>query len=264
MFLLRGNHETRSVNGWEQHYGNRSFLYQCKERFGVTYGEYIWERVNQVFDRLPLAAVIDHDIFCVHGGIPRPLPNYASRLQAIMDIPVVATLNPLSEHENPHHIKLATDCIWSDPATKEQEDQLDEFGFTESKRGGGITCYGNRAISDFLEQNCLSYVIRAHQAHADGVQISKNARVFTVFSTSKDHGQGSDAMAGCLLVDFDQIQIINRSPVIQDSQIFHRNSISLRDIEEISSIIRNFELNVRLDENDNNNDDENKSYELII
>lgn len=28
--LLRGNHETRDVNGWEEHYGDRSFLYQCK------------------------------------------------------------------------------------------------------------------------------------------------------------------------------------------------------------------------------------------
>jgi hypothetical protein len=26
----RGNHETRSVNGWEDHYGEKSFLYQCK------------------------------------------------------------------------------------------------------------------------------------------------------------------------------------------------------------------------------------------
>lgn len=28
--MLRGNHETRSVNGWEDHYGEKSFLYQCK------------------------------------------------------------------------------------------------------------------------------------------------------------------------------------------------------------------------------------------
>ena len=33
------------------------------------------------------------------------------------------------------------------------------------------------------------------------------ARVFTVFSTSKDHRQGERAMAGCILVDSDQIQV---------------------------------------------------------
>lgn len=35
-------------------------------------------------------------------------------------------------------------------------------------------------------------------------------RVFTVFSTSKDHGQGKNAMAGCILVDFDKIQVSNK------------------------------------------------------
>ena len=51
----------------------KSFLYQCKERFGVEIGERVWEECNQAFDRLPLAAVIDHEIFCIHGGFPRPI-----------------------------------------------------------------------------------------------------------------------------------------------------------------------------------------------
>ena len=72
IYLLRGNHETRDVNGWIEHYGDRSFLYQCTLRFGEDLGNQIWEQVNQVFDRLPLAAVIDNEIFCVHGGFPRP------------------------------------------------------------------------------------------------------------------------------------------------------------------------------------------------
>ena len=71
VFLLRGNHETRDVNGWEEHYGDRSFIYQCRARFGDELGYRIWEQANLVFDRMPLAAVIDQDIFCVHGGIPR-------------------------------------------------------------------------------------------------------------------------------------------------------------------------------------------------
>ena len=48
IFLLRGNHETRDVNGWEEHYGDRSFLYQCKDRFGEGMGATVWEQANQV------------------------------------------------------------------------------------------------------------------------------------------------------------------------------------------------------------------------
>lgn len=28
--MLRGNHELRDVNGWVEHYGERSFLWQCQ------------------------------------------------------------------------------------------------------------------------------------------------------------------------------------------------------------------------------------------
>lgn len=30
--MLRGNHELRDVNGWIEHYGERSFLWQCQVR----------------------------------------------------------------------------------------------------------------------------------------------------------------------------------------------------------------------------------------
>lgn len=104
--------------------------------------------------------------------------------------------------------------IWSDPASEEQEAvSVDpDTGFGESLRGGGAICFGNKAVTDFLQQQDFSYIMRAHEAHAEGVAVSKGARVFTVFSTSQDHNQGSHAMAGCILVDNDQLQVINRSP----------------------------------------------------
>ena len=50
------------------------------------------EACNQAFDRMPLAGVIDQDIFCVHGGIPRPVSSNpgATRIQDILAVPKVA------------------------------------------------------------------------------------------------------------------------------------------------------------------------------
>lgn len=234
VFLLRGNHETRDVNGWEEHYGERSFMYQCRSRFGDDLGYRIWEQSNQVFDRMPLAAVVDQDIFCVHGGIPRPIGTGDSRIQDILQVPKVAGINPPYEHEDDNYQQVASDCIWSDPASEDQElTSVDpETGFGESLRGGGAICFGNKAVSDFLGQQGYSYIMRAHEAHADGVAVSKGARVFTVFSTSKDHNQGSQAMAGCILVDFEKLQVINRSPAYKNQYVHRRDSMSLLALSE--------------------------------
>lgn len=214
VFLLRGNHETRDVNGWEEHYAERSFIWQCRNRFGDDIGYRLWEACNAVFDRLPLSAVIDQDIFCVHGGIPRPVSIQTTRIQDILTVPKVAGINPPYEHEVDRYQQVASDCIWSDPASEEQEmTSVDPTtGFGESLRGGGAICFGSKAVTDFLAQQDFSYIMRAHEAHADGVAVSKGARVFTVFSTSQDHNQGSQAMAGCMLVDNEKLQVINRSP----------------------------------------------------
>lgn len=88
-----------------------------------------------------------------------------------------------------------------------QEAAIGPTGFGESLRGGGAICFGEKAIDDFLTQCDLSYIIRAHEAHSEGVSLSKGAKVFTVFSTSKDHGQGKGAMCGCILVNHDKIQV---------------------------------------------------------
>jgi diadenosine tetraphosphatase ApaH/serine/threonine PP2A family protein phosphatase len=221
--MLRGNHETRDVNGWEEHYAEKAFSRQCKDRFGQQIGTEVWEECNQAFDRLPMAAVVDHDIFCVHGGLPRIVSNtFTNEIQQIMALPNVAAVMPSYEYEEEWMKQVAGDCIWSDPAGNNSGIRLNEDGFGESPRGGGAIFFGTKAIENFLQRNNLSYVIRAHEAHAQGVSLSNGARLFTVFSTSKDHRQGHGAMAGCILVDNYLIQVINRSPKYENKLVFGR------------------------------------------
>lgn len=211
IFMLRGNHETRAVNGDICWYQKRSFLHQCRERFGSELGTQVYEQVNMVFDRLPLCAVIDGDIFCVHGGIPRPVEGYDDVLQAVESVPSVFDPDEAAIDE-PVLCQVVSDCLWSDPATKAQEAQLDETGFGASLRGEDAVCFGKDAVDQFLESCGLSYIFRAHTSLTEGIDLSKGARVFTIFSTSKDHGGGPEATCGCVLVDNGQIIVINRSP----------------------------------------------------
>ena len=60
IFLLRGNHESRSVT---QVYG---FYDECLKKYGT---DLIWKNFTELFQCLPVAAEIENQIFCLHGGL---------------------------------------------------------------------------------------------------------------------------------------------------------------------------------------------------
>uniref|UniRef100_A0A0D3CG29 Serine/threonine-protein phosphatase n=1 Tax=Brassica oleracea var. oleracea TaxID=109376 RepID=A0A0D3CG29_BRAOL len=61
--LIRGNHEAEATNTV---YG---FLDECIERIECNDGNRAFKLINDFFSHLPLAALIEKKIFCVHGGI---------------------------------------------------------------------------------------------------------------------------------------------------------------------------------------------------
>ena len=80
-----------------------------------------------MFDYFPIAALIDNEIFCVHGG------NWLLNIILIHTIglsPAIETLQEISQinrfQEIPHEGALA-DLMWSDP-------DLENPGFTLSAR----------------------------------------------------------------------------------------------------------------------------------
>lgn len=67
IFLLRGNHECRSVTSREYQDG-LSFCEECESKIGVD----AYDHFMKAFDALPLAAVVENNLgrwFCCHGGL---------------------------------------------------------------------------------------------------------------------------------------------------------------------------------------------------
>jgi serine/threonine-protein phosphatase PP1 catalytic subunit len=153
IFLLRGNHETRDIS---RLYG---FAEECRARFTIS----LWNRFNELFNYLPLAAVISHRIFCVHGGISRDLRRLAD---------IASIRRPLEMPET----GFIADLLWADPSP-------DKLGYNESERGTSFT-YGRDVSETLLRENDLDLICRAHQVVESGFQFPfyPLQSVVTVFS----------------------------------------------------------------------------------
>jgi len=55
------------------------FRLECLERLGEEF-VYVWRRINELFNFLPLAASIEGKILCMHGGIGRSINKVCSRV----------------------------------------------------------------------------------------------------------------------------------------------------------------------------------------
>jgi serine/threonine-protein phosphatase PP1 catalytic subunit len=157
VFLLRGNHETRDMSAIH------GFKADCENRFGETEGTAFWVTFNSVFDHLPLAAVVGKKIFCVHGGISEKIPN----------------IEGLKEIERPLELAESDpvlDLLWADPSKS-------QLKFAPSERGIGST-FGIEAAQDFLCENRLDLIVRAHELVNAGYEFpfEPDKSVVTVFS----------------------------------------------------------------------------------
>lgn len=91
--LLRGNHEDRWVNN------SFGFAEECSKRLGEDPSEpdSVFNKINDFFDWLPLAAVIGEKIICVHGGIGSTLANIEQVEQIQRPLEVVHAVSSVEE-----------------------------------------------------------------------------------------------------------------------------------------------------------------------
>ncbi|KAJ5915770.1 hypothetical protein N7454_010911 [Penicillium verhagenii] len=176
-FLLRGNHECANVT---RVYG---FFDECKRRTTIK----TWKTFIDVFNCMPIAAIIAKKIFCVHGGLSPALAHFDDirNIARPTDVPDYGLLN---------------DLLWSDPADMEEDWEPNERGVSY--------CFGKRVIMDFLQRHDLDLVCRAHMVVEDGYEFYQDRILVTLFSAPNycgefDNWGGIMTVSSDLLCSFD-------------------------------------------------------------
>jgi diadenosine tetraphosphatase ApaH/serine/threonine PP2A family protein phosphatase len=126
-FILRGNHECASIN---RIYG---FYDECKRRYNIK----LWKTFTDCFNCLPVSAIVDEKILCMHGGLSPDLQSMDQirRVMRPTDVPETG---------------LLCDLLWSDP-------DKDISGWSENDRGVSFT-FGPDVVTRFLQRHDMDLI----------------------------------------------------------------------------------------------------------
>jgi len=169
--LLRGNHECSSIN---RVYG---FYDECKRRYTVK----VWRMFCNVFNCLPIAAVIEERVMCMHGGLSPSLESFDQ---------ILALRRPTDVPDE----GLMCDLLWADP---------DESMRGWCPNGRGVSwVFGSDVISRFLRTHDLDLICRAHQVVEDGYEFQCDRQLVTIFS-APNYCDEFDNAGGVLIIGAD-------------------------------------------------------------
>lgn len=174
-FLLRGNHETRAVC---EEYG---FLAEVNAKLGDAE---IWRKFTNLFDYLPIVAIVDSRLFCVHGGLD---PS----------IETVAQIERIDRRKEPELTSGFAGLLWSDPSESVSD-------WKRSNRRAGYL-FNRRLTNEFLQQNGLQMVVRSHEL-VDGYKKMFNDKLVTVWG-APNYCYLSGNRGSCLRVESGEVDV---------------------------------------------------------
>ena len=159
IFLLRGNHESEALN---KIYG---FFDECKRRLSIK----CFKKITNLFNMMPISALINENILCMHGGLSKDLQN-------------VDQINKILRPTEIPDEGLLCDLLWSDPNDTLTED----FGTNE--RNISVT-FSKNYVKNFVDKNNLDLICRAHQVVEEGFEFFADMKLVTIFTAPNYMGE---------------------------------------------------------------------------
>eukprot|EP00301_Raphidiophrys_heterophryoidea_P022377 c6549_g1_i1.p1 GENE.c6549_g1_i1~~c6549_g1_i1.p1 ORF type:complete len:292 (+),score=59.89 c6549_g1_i1:79-954(+) len=151
VFLLRGNHECGQMT---KVYG---FLHEVNSRFT----QQVCDKFIDCFDALPIAALVNHRIFCVHGGLSQELESFDQ---------IRNMVRPTKLPES----GLLVDLLWASPNKV-------KLGYTQLDCGGVSHSFGADVVCDFVEKFGLDMVVRSLQVVTEGFEYFADKKLVSVY-----------------------------------------------------------------------------------
>mmetsp|Transcript_7873 Transcript_7873/g.15232 ORF Transcript_7873/g.15232 Transcript_7873/m.15232 type:complete len:727 (-) Transcript_7873:9299-11479(-) len=182
--MIRGNHEDRWINN------AFGFSDECNVRLDEdpTEPNSIFNRINRMFEYLPLAALVEEKMLCLHGGIGSTL-NSIDQIEALQ-----RPLEVVHEVSNESQ-QLIVDVLWSDPTDTDQDLGILPNTVRDPNGTGNIVKFGPDRVRQFLNDNGLKMIIRAHECVMDGFERFAGGDLVTLFSATDYCGRHKNAGA---------------------------------------------------------------------
>lgn len=169
MHIIRGCHDHKEF------LKSTGLADECSNKLGdyPESDDSVFNAICDMFNYLPIAAIIKDSIFCAHSGIPENV--------------TVESLNSIKKPYSPESNKLIADVLWSQPNILKENYTANNCTTIFRKLS-----FNQDNVNKFLSDNKLNLIIRSKDVVQHGFEKIFNSKVINIFSATNYLGQSNN------------------------------------------------------------------------